>query len=145
MNHTTEPPRAAVQTGIPIFQVIHIIFASTITVWLNQIVQISVDLFMKSIGMYIVLAIVFTIVFGFMYPSMYVQGIIKKDYIGAARELKKMVGAIALLTGSVIFCGILSSVYVFGITKDLLFSSTFFLPFVVLLVIDLILLRKVGE
>ena len=145
MNSSSETLKPAGPPSIPIFQVIHIIFAATITVWLNQIVQISVDLFHRSIGMYIVLTIVATIVFGFMYPSMFIQGILKKDYISATRNVIKMIGSVAVLTGSIIACGILSSIFVFLTTNDFLFSTTFFSPFIVLLVIDIILLRKAGE
>jgi len=96
---------------------------------------------MKAIGMYVVLSIISIFVFSFIFPSLYIESIARRDYTGAIRTTYLAIASVALST---VCCALISMIYSLLITSNLLFSSAFPVAFVILFIIDIILLRRIG-
>jgi hypothetical protein len=137
--------RYITQPQLSLFQVIHIIFASTIIVWLNQLLQIpQADYLTRGLGMIVVLTIIVIFIFGFVFPSNYVENLARGQYQKASEAINGAIGGIAKLALSSIICSAISGGLAYYITWNLLFSVVLACTFIVLFIIDIVLLRSVS-
>ncbi len=92
-----------------------------------------------------IFGVVLVFVIGVLPYSMFLDALARERYDTARRSLVSPFGVVAKITAASVFSGLLAMSYSFFIVGDLLFSLTFLLIFLGLLIVDFILIARADR
>lgn len=127
------------------YDLLQIVFATTVVVWLNQTVQAEAIMWYKELGMFVVLFIAIVFSLGVLSASRFLHALLLGEFGTGSKLLSQGIDLIVKIVGSCIICGIVATLYLYFLYGDWLFSSSFFGAFIAIMGVDLFLLRQAGR
>jgi len=124
------------------YEVLPIVFGTTIVIWLNQLVQTAPTI-RKEVGMYLIITLVITFSLGVVGSSRITYTMARSGV--STGIIPNHIGLIVNILRNFIFnaiCGGLATGYAYWVTSDLLFSFTFFISFMIFFGLFLYLSRQ---